>query len=139
MTGGLIVLGLVAMGWDVSTCSQKFDLLARRIFRERRQPAISWLLRLILRRDSLLGDIPKWLSWFFHDSCYDARLFDDCLQEAFGGDRRAKFGVVATSIARETKSFVFGNFNAVNWFELNHGYELFRASKRNSEPLLAVS
>ncbi|UDD63787.1 hypothetical protein AFCA_011046 [Aspergillus flavus] len=138
-SGGLIVLGLVAMGWDVSTCSKKFDLLARRIFRERRQPAISWLLRLILRRDSLLGDIPKWLSWFFHDSCYDARLFDDCLQEAFGGDRRifepvkdklsarwrsgAKFGVVATSIARETKSFVFGNFNAVNWFDLNHGGE----------------
>ncbi|KAB8069859.1 patatin-like phospholipase [Aspergillus leporis] len=151
-SGGLLVLGLIGMEWDAPTCSQTFDLLARRIFRERRQPVISWLLRLVLGRDSLLGNIPKWLSWFLHDSCYDPRLFDVSLQEAFSGSRRvfdpagecsrshvhskSKFGVVAASIAKDTRSFVFGNFNAVDWFSKDHGYQLFRAETRCTEPLM---
>ncbi|KAB8227271.1 patatin-like phospholipase family protein [Aspergillus alliaceus] len=169
-SGGLLVLGLIGMEWDAPTCSQTFDLLARRIFRERRQPVISWLLRLVLGRDSLLGDIPKWLSWFLHDSCYDPRIFDVSLQEAFSGNRRvfdpvgepsrspvhsrSKFGVIAASIAKDTRSFVFGNFNASDWFCKDHGksalfsaegtplkcspigYELFRAETRSTEPLM---
>ncbi|OGM39291.1 hypothetical protein ABOM_012150 [Aspergillus bombycis] len=151
-SGGLLVLGLIGMEWDAPACSQTFDLLARRIFRERRQPVISWLLRLVLGRDSLLGNIPKWLSWFLHDSCYDPRIFDISLQEAFSGSRRvfdpvgepsqspvhskSKFGVIAASIAKDTRSFVFGNFNAVDWFCKDHGYELFRAETRNAEPFM---
>jgi hypothetical protein len=86
----------------------------------------------------MLGAIIQWLSWLFHDGCYDARIFDASLREAFREDHRifgavglhsrthsrSKFGVVATSIAEETRSFVFGNFNAVDWFaEEKHGQE----------------
>lgn len=135
-TGGLLVLGLIAMEWDIATCSETFDLLARRIFRERRQPAISSLLRFLLGKNSILGNIPRWLSWFLHDSCYDPRLFDTSLQEAYGSSRRisdtvtngsqvlhsqSKFGVIAANIAKDTRSFVFGNFNAVDWYENGYG------------------
>ncbi|GKZ59930.1 hypothetical protein AnigIFM49718_006254 [Aspergillus niger] len=148
-TGGLLVLGLIAMEWDIATCSETFDLLARRIFRERRQPAISSLLRFLLGKNSILGNIPRWLSWFLHDSCYDPRLFDTSLQEAYGSSRRisdtvtngsqvlhsqSKFGVIAANIAKDTRSFVFGNFNAVDWYENGYDYELFRASSREMEP-----
>ncbi|KAE8396949.1 patatin-like phospholipase [Aspergillus pseudonomiae] len=151
-TGGLLVLGLIGMEWDVSLCSEKFDFLARRIFRERRQPVVSRLLHAILGQDSLLGNIPKWLSWFLHDSCYDPRLFDTTLQDAFSRYKRIfdpacgtshptlqskpKFGVVAASIAKDTRSFIFGNFNAVDWFSKGYDYELFRAETRDTEPLM---
>ncbi|KAF4226043.1 hypothetical protein CNMCM6805_005174 [Aspergillus fumigatiaffinis] len=151
-SGGLIVLGLNAMGWDVPKCSDVFDRLARRVFSQRRQPAISWVFHLILGRDSILGNTAKWLSWLLHDSCYDASIFDTCLREAFGEQRRifdavsqdsspqlnsrSKYGVVAATIAKETKSFVFGNFNAADWFSNERGYELFRAKCASSEPSL---
>ncbi|GKZ27654.1 hypothetical protein AbraIFM66951_006112, partial [Aspergillus brasiliensis] len=138
------------MEWDIPTCSQAFDVLARRIFRERRQPAISHLLRLLLGKNSIVGNIPRWLSWFLHDSCYDPRLFDASLQEAYGSSRRvsepvnngaqlrvhsqSKFGVIAANIAKDTRSFVFGNFNAVDWYENNYDYELFRAGSKETEP-----
>ncbi|KAH1893616.1 hypothetical protein KXV57_002773 [Aspergillus fumigatus] len=152
VAGGLIVLGLNAMGWDVPKCSDVFDRLARRVFSQRRQPAISWVFHLILGRDSILGNTAKWLSWLLHDSCYDASVFDTCLREAFGEQRRifdavshgsspqlnsrSRFGVVAATIAKETKSFVFGNFNAVDWFSKERSYELFRAKCASSEPSL---
>lgn len=136
-TGGLLVLGLIAMEWDIPTCSQTFDILARRIFCARRQPAISSLLRFLLGKNSILGNIPKWLSWFLHDSCYDPRLFDTSLQEAYGSSRRiseavtnstevllhsqSKFGVIAANIAKDTRSFIFGNFNAVDWYKNDYG------------------
>jgi hypothetical protein len=135
------------MGWDVPTCSQVFDRLARRVFRERRQPVISWLLRLIIGRDSILGDIPRWLSWLLHDSCYDTNVFDTCLREAFHDERcifstisqgseshsQSKFGVVAASIAKETRSFVFGNFNAADWYTKDHGKYFRPFSIRHSD------
>ncbi|GFF96240.1 hypothetical protein IFM53868_08435 [Aspergillus udagawae] len=137
-SGGLITLGMIGMEWDIAICSQMFDRLARRIFYERRRSALSWLPRLLFGRDSMVGAIIQWLSWLFHDGCYDARIFDASLREAFREDHRifgavglhsrthsrSKFGVVATSIAEETRSFVFGNFNAVDWFaEEKHGQE----------------
>ncbi|GKZ39772.1 hypothetical protein AbraIFM66950_001159, partial [Aspergillus brasiliensis] len=86
---------------------------------------------------------------FFHDSCYDPRLFNTSLQEAYGSSRhisdtvnngsqvlhsQSKFGVIAANIAKDTRSFVFGNFNAVDWYENGYDYELFRASSREMEP-----
>ncbi|KAL3459620.1 patatin-like phospholipase [Aspergillus heterothallicus] len=150
-SGGLITLGLIGMQWDVSTCSRTFDRLAKRIFRERRQSTLSRLPRLVFGQNSSLGVILQWLSWFFHDSCYDTRIFDSSLQEAFQEDRRifgvnsasrqphsgTKFCVIATSIAKETRSFVFGNFNAVDWFSgKKHEYHLFRAKEVDDEPLI---
>lgn len=120
--GGLIVLGLFVLQWDVLTCSRVFERLARRIFQERLKSAFSWLPGL------MLGRIRKWLTWWLHDGCYDGTIFDTTLKEIFGEHRRmfgalelgpfkptisrTKVGVVATNIARDTKSFIFGNFNA---------------------------
>lgn len=135
MTGGLIVLGLACMGWDVSTCSQMFDRLARRIFCERRRFTFSRFFRLILGQNSLLSGILQWISWLLHDSCYNLTVFDASLQEAFGElhcifdvassrpelHSKSKFGVIAATIAKETKSFVFGNFNAADLSSGDHG------------------
>lgn len=118
------------MEWNVSTCSETFDRLARRIFEDRIQSKLSPIFRFLFGQGSILGALLRWLWWFYHDGCYDTRVFDASLREAFREDRRifgavgidshsksgSKFGVIATSIAKETRSFVFGNFNAVDWF-----------------------
>ncbi|KAA8642358.1 uncharacterized protein ATNIH1004_011302 [Aspergillus tanneri] len=149
-SGGLIILGLMGMGWDVSTCSQVFDRLARRIFRNRRRMMLSRIFRFILGRDSVLGGILQWVSWLLHDSCYDPRVFDASLREAFGESHRIfdvvdtgsgfhsryKFGVIATTISKETKSFVFGNFNSADMSLGEHEHELFRAHNIHGEPLI---
>ncbi|KAL4893422.1 acyl transferase/acyl hydrolase/lysophospholipase [Aspergillus ambiguus] len=150
-SGGLIVLGLMGMGWDVSTCSQVFDRLARRIFHERRRSILSSFSRLLFGRDSILDGFLRWISWILHDSCYDAGVFDASLREAFGESHRifdvvgpnppshlhskSKFAVIATTIAKETKSYVFGNFNGADWFTREHEHELFRAGSTDGEPL----
>ena len=75
------------------------------------------------------------MSWLLHDSCYDPTVFDTSLWEVFekthcifnvAGPRpelhsKSKFGVIATNIAKETKSFVFGNFNAADPSSRDHG------------------
>ncbi|PYH75318.1 hypothetical protein BO82DRAFT_437453 [Aspergillus uvarum CBS 121591] len=150
--GGLISMGLIAMDWPVSTCSEVFDRLAQRIFRERRQPALNRALQLVLGRGSFLEIIPKWVSWIMRDSCYDAAIFDATLQEVFGRTRRAfqplgqgsplhsysksKFAAIATSIGKDTKSFVFGNFNPVEWSAKEDDYILYRSAQMHEEPLL---
>lgn len=101
------------MRWDISHCAKIFDQLAIRIFQQRRQ--------------SILGDMTRWIQWLLHDSCYDSRVFDTALKDAFGKNRRvfgvssddpsgslhagSKFGVVTTSISKDTDTFVIGNFN----------------------------
>jgi hypothetical protein len=113
------------MSWNVKDCSERFETLARRIFRERRPPL---LLRQIAGSQSLLGQMARWFQWLIHDSCYDSRIFDLALKSAFGeyrrifgatrgdppGPRRSgpRVGVVTTSISRDTNTFVVGNFNA---------------------------
>jgi hypothetical protein len=66
------------------------------------------------------------VSWLLHDSCYDGAVFDSVLQDVFGDQHlfrennsphmpassRSKIAVVATSIASQTETAVFGNFNA---------------------------
>lgn len=56
--------------WDVLTCAQTFDRLARRTFQERRK----W-----------------WLTWWLYDGCYDGTVFDTALKEVFG-EHRGMFG-----------------------------------------------
>lgn len=125
--GGLIALGLFAMTWDVADCSERFNTLARRIFRERRPSTLPLLLRQMLGFISVFGDMAKWVRWLLYDSCYDSQVFDTALKSAFGerrrifgasredprGPRRSgpKVGVVTTSISRDTSAFVIGNFN----------------------------
>ena len=138
-SGGLVTLGLSGMEWEVTTCSQIFDRLARRIFYERRESISSRVFRAMFGPQSLFGGFFQLLSWFFHDSCYDTNVFDECLREAFPEDlaifgpigdgpkshSNSKFAVIATNIARETRSFVFGNFNVADWFAGNqHGLGL---------------
>ncbi|KAJ6109862.1 hypothetical protein N7486_002097 [Penicillium sp. IBT 16267x] len=107
-----------------SECSERFETLARRIFRERRP---SLFLRRVAGSQSLIGQMARWVQWLIHDSCYDSRIFDSALKSAFGeyrrifgatredppGPRRSgpRVGVVTTSISRDTNTFVVGNFN----------------------------
>ncbi|CAG8887459.1 unnamed protein product [Penicillium egyptiacum] len=121
-SGGLIVLGLFLMRWDVPHCAKTFDQLASRIFQQRRQSTFPWPAR-----QSILGNMTRWIQWLLHDSCYDSQIFDTALKDAFGKDRRifgvspddpvgslyagSKFGVVTTSISKDTSTFVIGNFN----------------------------
>ena len=116
------------MSWDVAACSERFDVMARRIFRERRQSILPLPLHRFYGYRSFLGELAKWVQWLLHDSCYDSRVFDATLRDAFGEDRRIfgasredppgpyrsgpKVGVVTTSISRDTSTFVIGNFNA---------------------------
>ncbi|CAG7978423.1 unnamed protein product [Penicillium olsonii] len=128
-SGGLIAIGLFIMSWDMSTCSETFDKLARRIFRTRRRSPFA-LLNFSCRNGSMLSNVGRWLHWLLHDSCYDAQVFDDALKSVFGENRlmfgssrddprgslqsRSKIGVVTTSISRGTEAFVIGNFNTVS-------------------------
>lgn len=121
------MLGLFAMYWDVNHCSNTFDTLARRIFREKRTSTIPLFLCQMAGCISPLGKLIDWIHWFLHDSCYDSRVFDAALESAFGVDRRLfgssradppgprhsgpRVGVVTTSISKDTNSFVAGNFN----------------------------
>lgn len=102
--------------------------MARRIFHRRRSSALSQAVQTMFGNQSIFGNVHKWILWFLHDGCYDGRVFDRALQDTFGDTGRifdalkaendstmyssAKMGVVATSIAKETWSFVLGNFNA---------------------------
>ncbi|KAL4935867.1 hypothetical protein BDV06DRAFT_217099 [Aspergillus oleicola] len=127
-SGSLIILGLSSMEWDAITCSYIFNYLACWIFYKYRE---SMLLHLV--------------SWFFHDSCYDSKVFEESLREAFydnlpifgpapDGSRshsNSKFVVITTNIIKETKSFVFSNFNMADWFA---EYHVFRG-ERGQEPL----
>ncbi|KAJ6070721.1 hypothetical protein N7467_012040 [Penicillium canescens] len=149
-SGGLIALGLFVMSWNVSTCSEIFEDLARRIFRERRHSPFL-LLNRVYGKGSILGEIGRWIQWLLHDSCYDARVFDAALRSAFGENRRmfgtsrddprgalrsnSKVGVVTTSISRETNAFVIGNFNAAHGWNDEDGKGLFRPIKSILRPL----
>lgn len=118
------------MQWDVKKCAEVFDKMARRIFHERRSSSLSRVSQAIFGSKSFFGKVHKWILWLLHDGCYDGRVFDMTLKDAFGGNSRVfdtlkvendstmyskvKMGVVATSIAKETWPFVFGNFNPAN-------------------------
>lgn len=114
------------MSWNIATCSEIFDNLARRIFHKRRRSPLA-LFNFVDQNGSVLGNLSKWIHWLLHDSCYDAKTFDDALKGVFGDNRlmfgssrddprgslrsNSKVGVVTTSISRETGAFVIGNFN----------------------------
>ncbi|KAE8371112.1 patatin-like phospholipase [Aspergillus bertholletiae] len=125
--GGLSILGLLKMGWDIKTCSEKFDRVARQIFHNRRNSLLSKVFRSTAGRESVIAHLHKWLLWFLFDGCYDSNIFDSVLKDVYGERTRifdpqpransvslfsgTKVGVVAASIAKNTRSFVFGNFN----------------------------
>lgn len=124
------------MSWNVGKCSQTFENLARRIFRERRH---SLFLRLLghMHGETIFGETARWIQWLFRDSCYDSRTFDTALREAFGDDRRLfgnhgtdargplrsgpKAGVITTSISKKTSTFVIGNFNVIPDSDMQYG------------------
>lgn len=128
-------MGLFIKQWDPQTCSKIFDQVARRIFRERRNSILSRILQPVFGDGTIFGNVHKWLLWLLHDGCYDGRNFDSALKEVFeekiylfdaiGSSTtqcsRTRVGVTATNIAKETRSFVFGNFNAVELSGDNSG------------------
>ncbi|KAH8431446.1 patatin-like phospholipase family protein [Aspergillus melleus] len=154
-SGGLSILGLLTMGWDVRRCAEVFDHVAHQIFRERRTSRLSRLSHALFGSGSVLGTVHKWLVWLLHDSCYDGQVFDKAIKCVYGKERRifdglrsehtsqscstysrAKVGVVATSIAKETWPFVFGNFNVAEATGNDCGYEIVRPVDREAEPFV---
>ncbi|KAL4860433.1 hypothetical protein BDV12DRAFT_205068 [Aspergillus spectabilis] len=132
-SGGLSILALFKKLWDVRTCAGIFDKMARQIFEQKQSSSFSRTVQAMLGDGSLLGRVHKWLLWLLYDGCYSGHVFDSALKEVFGetslmfesvntdslskASSRTKFGVVATSIAKETRSFIFGNFNPAQMSE----------------------
>ncbi|KAE8383882.1 patatin-like phospholipase [Aspergillus bertholletiae] len=151
-SGGLSILGLFNMQWGVKKCADVFDRMARRIFHERRSSTLARASQAMFGSHSFLGTVHKWLLWLLYDSCYDGRVFDLALKEVYTINNRifdsllleasstryskTKVGVVATSIARETRSFVFGNFNGTETAAEDCGYEIVRPVETGSEPFV---
>lgn len=115
------------MQWDVKKCAEVFNQMACCIFHERCSSSLSQVSQAIFGSKSIFGKVHKWILWLLHDGCYDGRVFNMTLKDAFGGNSRVfdtlkvendstmylkvKMGVVATSITKETWPFIFGNFN----------------------------
>ncbi|KAL4745858.1 patatin-like phospholipase family protein [Aspergillus foveolatus] len=151
-SGGLSILALFKKLWNVKTCAGIFDRMARQIFEEKQSSSLSRAFQALLGDRSLLGRAHKWLSWLLYDGCYSGHVFDSALKEVFGEvsqmfealyveslpstSSRTKFGVVATSIAKETRSFVFGNFNPAQITKEDCGYDIIRPTDTNLEPLV---
>lgn len=118
------------MQWHVKKCAEDFDQMAHHIFHERRSSYLSRMSQVIFGSKSFLGRVQKWILWLLHDGCYDGRVFDKTLKDTLGENSRifdalkiennptmyskSKMGVVVTSIAKETWSFILGNFNPAN-------------------------
>ncbi|KAB8212999.1 patatin-like phospholipase [Aspergillus novoparasiticus] len=160
-SGGLSILGLFTMEWDIRKCAAVFDRMARRIFHQRRTSLLARASQAVFGRNSFFGSVHKWFLWILYDSCDDGLVFDVTLKEVFTENKRifdslhkdgsratysrTKSGVVATSIARETGSFVFGNFNGAEGasqncgnfssnVKRNEGYEIVRPIDTKLEP-----
>ncbi|KAL4817214.1 patatin-like phospholipase [Aspergillus spinulosporus] len=151
-SGGLSILALFKKLWNVKACAGIFDQMARHIFEEKQSSSLSRAFQALLGDRSVLGRVHRWLSWLLYDGCYSGHVFDSALKDVFGeADRMfealyadslpttrsgAKFGVVATSIAKETRSFVFGNFNAAQITNDDCGYDIIRPPDTSLEPLV---
>lgn len=124
--GGLSTLSLFKMKWNARKCLDMFNKVARRIFHERRESAISCFFRMIFKAELPLAILPRWVLWLLHNRCYDSGTFNLALKDVFSDDHRIfgafnrqstaisgmRFGVMATSIAKDTYSYIFSNFNS---------------------------
>jgi hypothetical protein len=116
------------MKWKPCKCSDIFNRVARCIFHERRESAISHMFWMVFKAELPLAILPRWVLWLLYDRCYDSGTFDLALKDVFGNDHRifsafnrqstaissTRFGVVATSIGKDTHSCIFSNFNSAH-------------------------
>ena len=131
-TGGIIALGLVEMGWSVSTCLNKFEELARIAFQKHK----------FLRSDYL-----EFLVAAYQQGRYKVEPLEDILtsqyteRKLFGGVRNdlgfstghlttCKVGVTATSTSGTP--FLLANYNRIDKTE-NARYKFLRAEKPGEE------
>lgn len=121
---GHSILMLFKKLWDLKTCAGIIDKMAWQIFGEKQSSSLSCIFQIMLGDGLLLSRVHKWLSRLLYEGCYSGRVFDLALKEVFGENdqmfealyadslsitsSRSKFGVVVTSIAKETRSFIFG-------------------------------
>ncbi|GAB1318162.1 FabD/lysophospholipase-like protein [Madurella fahalii] len=102
-TGGLVALGLGAMGWSVDTCIDRFEDLCTKAFTRRKG-----------------GFIVE----NFHHSNYQTTSLEEALQTAFsedmllfGGEHRAESSILSVKVAvtsfslTDNKAFVLSNYN----------------------------
>lgn len=111
LLGGLIVLCLFLLGWDVPRCIREFDTLARQFFIKRQKES-----------QSPLGYLHRVFKCWLSDGCYDVSSLEVTLKSCFGLSRRMfdaptsisgiKVGVTASTIS-DASSFVFSNYNGL--------------------------
>lgn len=111
LLGGLIVLSLFLLGWDVPRCIREFDTLARQFFTKRRTES-----------RSRVGYLHRVFRCWLSDGCYDVFTLEATLKNCFGLTRRMfdapistsgiKVGVTASTIS-DASSFVFSNYNGL--------------------------
>ncbi len=109
--GGLIVLCLFLLGWDVPRCIREFDTLARQFFTKGQKES-----------QSLLGYLSRVFKCWLSDGCYDVSTLEVTLKSCFGLSRRMfdtpatisgiKVGVTASAIS-DASTFVFSNYNGL--------------------------
>ncbi|KAJ5193083.1 patatin-like phospholipase [Penicillium cf. viridicatum] len=126
---------------------------------------ISYCLHCLYRRPLVVNILPPIISpsilainrgreleqaQFLHNSYYDSRVFESTLKVVFDRKEslfrpfvtssgplfsRAKFGVIATSISRNTYAFIIGNFNTVQGTGDTYGYKVLRPDKVKDKPM----
>lgn len=125
--GGLIILSLFQNRWPVDQCAHIFDHLTKRFFgdAQRKNRTIVSRMRHAFR---------CWLS----DSCYEANILENALQEVFGEHRRmfdpnpvkssTRIAVTATAVT-DAHPVIFSNYNGVGGADKDCG-SLFISSEQ---------
>ena len=111
LLGGLIVLSLFLLGWDVSHCIWEFDRLVKQFFIKKRKKSHTLL-------DHLHCVLKCWISDDYYDVSTLETMFKKCFDETqwmfdtSSSVSEMKVGVIATTIS-DASFFVFSNYNGL--------------------------
>ena len=95
--------------WPVSRCLEAFDVMTRRVFRQKQE-----------YNRSLFGGFRHIIRCWLADGYYNVTALEDCLKETFGTQQRmldfsdvtsgTKVAVTASNIS-DASTYVFSNYN----------------------------
>ncbi|KAI9715117.1 MAG: hypothetical protein M1828_001052 [Chrysothrix sp. TS-e1954] len=105
-SGGLIILGLFFKHWSPTECLERFEQLAKKLFRRR------------LSGSTILDRLQEFVMSYLADCRYDSGGIEDAINETFGDDilmfnplsNDTKVAITATT-ARDSSPCLFTNYN----------------------------